>query len=99
MTLSPLQSVGDYMDFQDCSSLTTITISGLTSLVAGFRAAGCALSGATVNAILARLVSMPTYGNAGQDVDLSGGTSAAPSGQGLVDKATLIGRGAFVTTN
>jgi hypothetical protein len=60
---------------------------------------GNALNTASVNHILARLVASPTWGNAGETVDISGGTNAAPSGQGSTDKATLIARGATVTTN
>lgn len=58
-----------------------------------------ALSAASVNHILARCVASPTWGDLGEEVDVSFGTNAAPSGQGLVDKATLIGRGASVVTN
>lgn len=32
-------------------------------------------------------------------INLSGGTNAAPTGQGLTDKATLITAGWTVTTN
>lgn len=58
---------------------------------------GCALSAASVNHILARCVLNAGY-NSGL-INLSGGTSAAPTGQGIVDKATLIGRGVGVNTN
>ena len=74
------------------SSSSTINISGQ------------ALNAATVNGILALLVSLDgtngtTLWGAGKTVNLSGGTSAAPSGQGIVDKATLVARTATVTTN
>lgn len=62
-----------------------------------FNATGNALNAASVNQILARHVA-----NAGfvtGTVSLGGGTNAAPSGQGIADKATLIGRGVTVATN
>jgi hypothetical protein len=61
---------------------------------------GNALSAGNVNAILSWYVSQGTFSatNA-QELDLSGGTNAAPTGQGIVDKATLIGNGWTVTTN
>lgn len=58
-----------------------------------------ALNAASVNMLLARCVAVPTYGNAAEVIFLNGGTNAAPSGQGIADKATLIGRGATVNTN
>lgn len=58
-----------------------------------------ALNAASVNGILARFVASPTWGTTGEQLLLQGGTNAAPSGQGIADKATLIGRGATVTTN
>lgn len=48
-----------------------------------------ALDAASVNGILARFVAT---GWQGGDLDLSGGTNAAPTGQGIIDKATLNAR-------
>lgn len=56
----------------------------------------CALTAASVNHILARCVAS---GLTTSTIDLSGGTSAAPSGQGILDAATLVGNGCTVTTN
>ncbi len=58
---------------------------------------GNALDAASVNGVLARCVANAGYVSG--IVDLSGGTSAAPTGAGITDKATLIGRGVTVTTN
>ena len=58
---------------------------------------GCALPAATVNFILHRCALFGA-GNGGS-LNLSGGTNAAPTGQGLVDKAALIADGASVLTN
>lgn len=57
---------------------------------------GDALDAASVNQILARCVAS---GVTTCTIDLSGGTNAAPSGQGIIDKATLITAGNTVTTN
>lgn len=56
-----------------------------------------ALSAATVNAILARFVANAAFVTG--VIDLSGGTNAAPTGQGLTDVTTLRGRGVTVTIN
>lgn len=58
-----------------------------------------ALTAASVNHILARFVAQPLWVNPLRVLNLSGGTSAAPTGQGILDKATLIGRGPSVLTN
>lgn len=55
-----------------------------------------ALDSSSVNAILAFCVA---HGGSGGTLFLQGGTNAAPSGQGILDVATLIGRGWTVTTN
>jgi hypothetical protein len=61
---------------------------------------GAKLNQATVNSILAEL---STYWAAnylsGGTLNISGGTNAAPTGQGLTDKAALISLGWTVTTN
>jgi hypothetical protein len=62
-----------------------------------FNFGGNALDVATVNAVLARCVANAAYVSG--TVTLNGGTNAAPSGQGIIDKATLIGRGVTVNTN
>ena len=80
------------------SSLTTVDISALTTLPANpyFGWYGCAFSQATVDHILVRMVATnATNGN----LQINGGTSAAPSATGLAAKATLEGRGWSVTTN
>jgi len=58
---------------------------------------GNALSASCVNAILARGVASSDFTSG--VLDLSDGTNAAPSGQGITDKNTLIARGVTVTTN
>lgn len=62
-----------------------------------FAFSGNALNAASVNGVLARCVANVSYTSG--TVNLQGGTNAAPSGQGVADKATLIGRGVTVNTN
>jgi hypothetical protein len=87
------------------ASVTLGTVGTLKSIVgATINISGQKLDRASVNGILALLVSLDGTGGttlwgAGKTVNLSGGTSAAPSGQGIIDKATLVARTATVTTN
>jgi len=101
-------SIPNLVNFNDISfeslNLTTVNIGEIGSLKRGSFVSmiGCALSEETVNYILALLVSLD--GNNGTDlfngdVYLEDGTSAAPTGQGLIDKATLQARGGLITTN
>jgi hypothetical protein len=84
--------------FSQCSSLTTVNIPALTnvpnSLYIGW--SSNAFSQATVDHILVKFAGT-TATNC--TLDLSGGTSAAPSATGLAAKATLEGRGWTVTHN
>lgn len=57
---------------------------------------GASLDAASINGILARC---KAAGNTTSEIALQGGTNAAPSGQGIVDKADLITAGCLVTTN
>jgi hypothetical protein len=101
------------LDCSDNVSLSTLTwypnftppIVGNFSSFGNLDFSGCALSVTSVNALLALLIIIniqtfgDTVGNWAGTVDLSGGTNAAPTGQGITDKAALILRGATVTTN
>lgn len=84
----------------------TLGTNGVLQSIAGptINISGQALTSASVNAILSLLVSLngsggTTLWGSGQTLTINGGTNAAPSGQGITDKATLIARGATVTTN
>jgi hypothetical protein len=97
----------NYGAFQiyDNPNLTSITIGTIGTLkyfndTVDF--SNNALSEACVNSILALLASLDDTGGTSTfygDVNLSGGTNAVPTGQGLIDKATLEARGCTVTTN
>ena len=88
---------GSILDFSDNSNLGQLqcvaSVSLSTVILAALNPAsfidlsGCALTAATVNAILANAVA---NGMTGGTIDLSGGTSAAPTGQGILDKAYLL---------
>lgn len=97
--ISALTSGGDFIIADDDSPLlSTIDVSGFLPVnTKEFRAHGCALTETTVNSILARHVANPAY--ASGTIDLAGGTSSAPTGQGIIDKATLALRGVGVGTN
>jgi hypothetical protein len=63
-----------------------------------------ALTETCVNNVLALLVSLDgtngtTEFGSGKTLELQGGTNAAPTGQGILDVATLTSRGCTVTTN
>lgn len=88
------------------NNITTLfTVGTLKNFGGDFIANGLNLSAASVNHILAVFASLDgtngttLWARAGKTINLSGGTNAAPTGQGIIDKATLVGRGATVTTN
>lgn len=87
-----------FMDFHGNTAMTTVSVPlWLPKNGGSFNFSGCALSGTAVNHILARAVANAAFVTG--TINLSGGTSAAPSGQGITDKNTLIARGVTVTTN
>jgi hypothetical protein len=92
----------------DTSGLTNFNAPNLDySAVQSFRLRNCQLTAACVNAILRRAVvsgmtnSAPGFAHDNNNaiLDLSGGTSAKPGGQGADDVATLRARGIAVLTN
>jgi hypothetical protein len=93
------------IDVQFNTNLTSLvlgTIGTLKNVSIDVRASECALSEASVNNLLALLVSLDgTNGTTlfDNNVFLESGTNAAPTGQGLIDKATLQARGCTVDTN
>lgn len=84
-----------------CSALTTLNLNSYVPTVGtniGF--ANCALSQASVDLMLARCVASAGWGFIAESIDLSGGTSSAPSSilPGS-DYDTLVVRGANVSVN
>jgi hypothetical protein len=89
---------------QNQTNLTTINIGQIGQLrqMNAIFLEDNALTEETVNYILALLVSLDGNNNTvywDGSIYLTGGTNAAPAGQGLIDKQTLIDRGASVDTN
>lgn len=105
--ISSLESTGEGSSFIVFGSplLTTFDISSLTQIGGtfggNFSVQGCGLDETTINAILAKLVAINFGVGFGFSpiVDLSQGTNASPTGQGLTDKQTLTDRGVTVTIN
>jgi len=101
LNIPALSSVGRWMNVSGCTSLSHIAFNSGLSWVTGqpqpFDFSACALDAATVNAVL----HMGVVGGltTGDEIDLNGGTNAAPTGQGIIDKATLIAAGCTVNTN
>lgn len=81
-----------------CPLLTTVNIGSV--IIADFGVItfdSCALNAASINAILRRCVVSNLQNS---DIELANGTNAAPTGQGLLDKATLLlSPGNTVNTN
>lgn len=94
-----LTTVGGDWNADSSTALTTVNLPQFLPTdgkVVSF--SGCALNAASVNQILARAVANAGYVSGG--IFTQGGTSAAPTGQGIVDKATLNGRQVgLATTN
>jgi hypothetical protein len=85
------------IDFQSCSNLVTFSVPNLI-IADGFQINfdSSGLDDTSVNGILAVGVASNTSAS---DYELANGTNASPSGQGIVDKGTLIANGNTVNTN
>lgn len=76
-------------------TLTTLDVTGCTGLT-NVVATGCALDQTSVDNLLVRL---DNSGLSNGTVNISGGTSATPSGAGATAAANLVGKSWTVTTN
>ena len=93
--LTALQGLG--MDNNALTALPAGVFDNLTALQ-GLILTNNALTVSAVNQLLAELVA--TVGSRVIcNLDISGGTNAAPTGQGILDAATLVAAGWTVTTN
>lgn len=99
---------GSDITISSCANITSVTIGTIGTLkrIEGttITLSNLKLPSANVNAILALLVSLDGTGGttlwgAGKTLLIDGGTNGAPTGAGITDKATLITRGATITTN
>lgn len=98
LSLPALVTVAGGINASSLANLTSVTLTSYLPTNAKAQNFGsCALTEASVDHILARCVANAAYVSG--TVTLSGGTNATPSAAGLVDKATLIGRGCTVNTN
>lgn len=98
LDLSALVTIGENIEVTGNTVLESIDLSSLVPTSGGeFYFSWNALTAESVNAILARFVANAEFVSG--TVDLSGGTNAAPTGQGLLDCATLTARGVSVTAN
>jgi hypothetical protein len=80
------------------NQLTGFAGGSIPNTLGDFRAENNLLTSSAVNAILAAFVAAnKTTGT--RILNLGGTGNAAPTGQGITDKATLISRGWTVTTN
>jgi hypothetical protein len=96
------------LSFVGCPMLSSVYIGRFTLRnIDGkaLNATGLALPAENVNYLLSQVVNLDgfvgkqNFSGAGFVVNISGGTTAAPTGQGITDKNTLIARGCTVTTN
>jgi hypothetical protein len=95
LNLSALTTAGDGLNIASNNALTSLNLSALVP-ASGHNDyfSGNALSAATVNGLLARYIANSSY--IAGSIDLSGGTNATPTGQGIIDAQTLCGRGVTV---
>lgn len=99
LTFPSLLTAGS-VSINSFSNLTDISFPVATSLITspgdGIYLNNNALSESCVNALLAKFVETNV---SNETIDLSGGTNAAPTGQGILDVATLTANGCTVLTN
>lgn len=84
-----------YADISNNSNLTVLSIFDCTSLI-NLEAGGCAFD---LNSVNLALIILDGAGLTNGYIDISGGTSAAPTGPGAIAKTSLQGKGWFVGTN
>ena len=92
-------TAGGYLTVFNCPNCTTISAPNLSHVDNGqtWNFGMCALPSSFVNFILAVWVSNPLV--VSSTLVFNGGTNGPPTGQGIADKSTLIGRGCSITTN
>ena len=98
-SLTTFSTGSNGFNISECSGLTTVNISGLTTIPLTLYISfyGCALNVTTVNDILIKIAAISPTGTGA--IELTGGTNAAPTGAGLTAKTTLQSNGWTVSTN
>lgn len=103
LSFPALISVGQIFSITAANLVTFSIGSTLKSIGSNFTMTGMKLDQASVDGILVSLAALDgtngTTAYSSKTVNLSGGTSAAPSATGLTAKATLQARSCTVTTN
>lgn len=104
ISLPSIKHIDGGLFMSSALELTTFTLgAGLLSVTNDAFITNAKLNQASVNGILVRLAALDGTGGTtsfdNQTVNLSGGSSASPSGAGLTAKTTLEGRGNTVTVN
>lgn len=98
MSLPLLESFGGQVNFFNDTALSSFSIPGaLYPNSFNVDMFGCALNAASVNQIIHRAAANPS-GVSGS-MNLTGGSSAAPTGQGIIDKNALNAAGYSINTN
>lgn len=88
-----------------CTQMTNVTLgTSLKKVASGVIITGASLSQSSVDNVLIRLAALDGTGGTtlytgSKVINLSGGTSSAPSAAGITAKNTLVARGVTVTTN
>lgn len=87
--------------FNNCTKLNSVIIGSGCVMMGGNEIHGqnCALNASTVNNILHIGATSPDLAGGLLQINLDGGTNAAPTGQGIADKGALIANGNICTTN
>lgn len=103
LNLPAIVSFGAAVTFT-AANMTTFSLGATLKSVGGnWTMTGMKLNQASVDGILISLAALDgtngTTAYSSKTVNLSGGTSSAPSATGLAAKATLVARGCTVTTN
>lgn len=103
LSLPALTTVTSTFTITAANLVTFSMNTGLLNIGGNFTMTGMKLNQASVDGILVRLAALDGTGGTtsynNRTVNLSGGTSSAPSATGLTAKATLQARGCTVTTN
>jgi len=104
LNTSSLESVRGSIIITYCPNLNTINLPNLNTFLPPsaptFDVGYNGLTETCINALLAKLVEIATvYITVDWIIKMEGGTNAAPSGQGILDVATLESKGCTVTTN
>ncbi len=92
------QHIGGYFQMSGCTALTTVNVPNwLPTNGTNISFANSPLNVTSVNLILHQCAQSGAFVSG--TVNLAGAGAAAPTGQGVADKATLVGRGVTVFTN